>query len=172
MLQIITEGVLPKIRLKCEKIVTSLNFVNLDCIFKIVQEFNYLKASQVLAHAKLFTKSAACSFYGVPSGTYDRWKNKLKTDQKLLNLYNSALIKLQEEWQGETVRALKKGLEVMYIAFENHPFDKKPVTSVEQRNWGYNVDSAGKAIKSIGDLAIGTKVLMEDDDDDEFDGNQ
>lgn len=131
-----------------------------------MSEFNYLKASQVLAHGKLFTKAAACSFYDLPSGTYDNWKNKLKNgkDQKLLDLYNSALIKLTEEWQGETVRALKKGLEVLHLAFENHPFDKKPTTPVEQRNWGYNVDCTGKAIKSIGDLAIGTKILMEDDD--------
>ncbi|MDJ0591280.1 MAG: hypothetical protein QNJ72_14995 [Pleurocapsa sp. MO_226.B13] len=133
-----------------------------------MQEFKYFRASLTLAYGTLFTKSAACQFYGVPSGTYDRWKNRLKDDDKLLELYNSALTKLREEWQGETVKALKSGLRVINIGFENHPFDKKPSSHNEQRNWGYNISCTSQAIKSIGDLAIGTKVLMKDDEDSEF----
>lgn len=135
-------------------------------------EFNHLKASQVLAYGKLFKKSVACKLYDVKSCTYDQWKNRLKhrKDEKLQIMYEEALAKMVEKWEEENDRALTEGLKMMQIGFKNHPFNKEPRSASEKRNWGYTIECAGKAIKSMGDLAIGSKVLSEEDD--ELDSDQ
>lgn len=130
-------------------------------------EFPYIRASQALAHGKLFDKRRACTFYDVKSGTYDGWVNKLKTDRKLMALYEDALTKLKNEWQTESINTLKKGLHALNSAFDHNPFKREPLTIPESRAWGYNVDCAGRALKGLGDLVIGTHVLTNDDDDDD-----
>ncbi len=128
-------------------------------------EFPYKKAAYILAYAQLFGKRSACDRYQIKSGTYDGWKNKLKKDEVLKQLYLQELDKLFSEWQGETVRALKRGLEVAYQGFDTHPFEKKPENIKEQLAWAKTMDATGRVIRAIGELAIGTHVLMEEDDE-------
>lgn len=132
-------------------------------------EFPYRKASIVLAHGKLFTKKKACNIYNIKSSTYDQWRNRLNYDAKLQEMCDCELNKLANQWQGETVTALKKGLEVATQAFDNHPFRLPPRTNRDTEAWAKAADSMSKLIKSIGDLAISTTVLNDDDDDDEED---
>lgn len=127
---------------------------------------NYYKASQVLAYGKLFSKSAACNVYDVASGTYDGWKNKLKSDDKLLELYEKELTELREQWKEECISTLKSGLNSIKIAFDNHYFHKRPNNYKDKIAWAKGVTAASLAIKSIGDLTIGTVVLSEEDDED------
>lgn len=127
-------------------------------------EFPTQRASVVLAHGKLFTKKAACSLYDVASGTYDRWRNRLNTDPDFKEIYYEELDKLSNQWQGETVRTLKKGLEVTQQAFDNHPFRISPKNPKETFAWAKAADSMSKLIKSVGDLAISTTVLNDEDE--------
>jgi len=107
--------------------------------------FPYIRASQVLAHGKLFSKKNACKFYGVASGTYDGWNSKLKSDSELQNLFAIALKKLTEEWQKESINTLKKGLFALNTAFDNNPFETAPQNVNEARAWAYCVDCSGRA---------------------------
>lgn len=127
--------------------------------------FPYSRAALVLAEASCFGKQLACSKYHVANSTYNDWKQRLGKDDKLAELYQETLSKLREEWQEDSIKALKKGLEIIYCGFENHPFEGKPVGDRQIEAWGRNIDALSKAIKSIGDLAISTHILKEDDED-------
>lgn len=130
-------------------------------------DFPYTKASIVIAHAKLFSKRKACDIYNVKSSTYDQWRNRLNSDEKLQQMCDHELKKLANQWQGETVTALKKGLQVANMAFDNHPFRLPPKTNRDIEAWAKAADSMSKLIKNIGDLAISTTVLNEEDGDDD-----
>lgn len=129
--------------------------------------FPYLRASKALAHAKIFNKRSACSIYGTPSGTYDYWKSRLKKDDKLFHLVEIEYKRMIEEWEEDITRTVKEALGTMNTAFKNHPFGSVPDTELGRKNWGYNVDFTSKAIKNIGELGLGAKVLSEEDEEDE-----
>lgn len=130
-------------------------------------QFPTQRASVVLAHGKLFTKKAACSLYDVASGTYDGWRNRLNDDPDFKELYYQKLDELSNQWQGESVRTLQLGLMTTQEALKNHPFKKAPENYRDTLAWAKAADSMSKLIKSVGDLTIGTTVLLDEDDDDE-----
>lgn len=130
-------------------------------------EFPYRKASVVIAHAKLFTKNAAISFYSVRSGTYDYWRNRYNTDEKLQEMVAIELDKLANQWQGEAVRTLKNSLELVNKGIENTPFQLEIRNRFDVTAWANAMNSLSKVIKSVGDLTISTVVLNEEGDDED-----
>ena len=131
--------------------------------------FPYTRASKALAHAKIFTKRSACTIYGAPSGTYDYWKSRLNKDDELFRLFEIEYKKMLEDWENDITETVKLGLGTMNMAFKNHPFKSVPDTELGRKNWGYNVDFMGKAIKNVGELGLGSKVLSEEEEETEKD---
>lgn len=126
--------------------------------------FNYERASHVLAEATLFGRKNVCQIYHVPQSTFDDWRKRSQTDEKLAELYNKALKELKQEWQQDSIKALKMALYIFRQGLENHPFSRQPKDIAEMEAWGKNMDAMAKSIKAIGDLAISGSVLNDDDD--------
>lgn len=129
--------------------------------------FPYVKAAVVLAHADIFSKRSACLFYDVASGTFDRWRNRLKSDEKLRKMHQQEYQTAKDEWQEETSHTLKLGLLSLQKAFKNDIFEFNPKNARDREAWAKGVDSMAKAIRSVGDLAISTIVLNDDEDDED-----
>lgn len=70
---------------------------------------------------------------------------------------------MRDLWQEEAVDTLRACLK----AFKTHlaiASTEKLETPRDREAWAKQMDSLAKAVKSIGDLAVSTHVLMEDED--------
>lgn len=132
--------------------------------------FNYERAARTLAESTYYGKRAACSKFHVSPRTFDNWKARLKTDEQLnslyrqhLNNYEKKLDGLRDLWQEEAVGTLRACLKAIktHLAITS---TEKLATTRDREAWAKQIDSLAKAVKSIGDLAVATYVLIEDDD--------
>lgn len=135
--------------------------------------FNYARAAKTLAEAAYYGKRSACSKFNVSLRTFDNWKARLKTDEQLISLYQQQRINyenkldnLRDLWQEEAVGTLRACLGAIKTQIDNAPKGKIETTR-DREAWAKQMDSLAKAVKSIGDLAVCTHVLMEDEDEDE-----
>ena len=126
-------------------------------------EFPYERAALVLAEAKYFGKKLACQKYQVPRTTYTNWKKRLGTDNKLASLVATESLALTQQWQSDTIICLKQTLFSIQKAMDNHPFSLKPQTVEEKELWAKHIEALSKMIKSLGELAISSHVLLEDE---------
>lgn len=127
--------------------------------------FPYSRAAIVLAHGELFGKKAAIELYKAPSGTYDRWKNRRKEDNRLDEMANDRLGRLADQFQDYAIDTAKKSLQLAQIAFKNHPFSKPPQNNLDKLAWAKSADSLSKLIKSTGDLATVSMVFNDENDE-------
>lgn len=127
--------------------------------------FNYERASYILAEAMVFGKKSTCQKYSIPSRTYEYWRARLRTDGQLSELYQQALKELKQEWQEDSIKTLKKGLNVIYKGLNNNPLEQSPKDAREIEAHAKYLDSLSRIIKSVGDLAISTHVLKEDEEE-------
>lgn len=127
---------------------------------------NDLKIAKILAYGKYFCRAKSTRLFGIPGGTYDCWLNKSKKDQELGKLVEIEYKKLVEKVDEEIFNSIKIGLKALNQGFENHPFDE---TDLAKKNWGYNIDSASKAIKNIGEIAIAQQIFSVEE---EVDGDE
>ncbi len=127
--------------------------------------FDYKRATKVLAEAEYFGKKLACQKYQVPSTTYNGWKQRLKKDKKLREMVAAESKVLSQQWQGETIKTLNFVLIQIQQAMKKAPteFDFKSERGAEM--WAKTVSSLAGAVKNLGELAIATHVLMEDESD-------
>ena len=124
--------------------------------------FPYARAAIVLAEATYFGKKLACQKYTVPKTTFNNWNKRLKTDNKLANLVTIQSEALSKEWQGDSIKCLKKVLFTIQEGLEKHPFSEEPQTIEEKELWSNSILALSKMVKSIGDLTIAGDVLTDD----------
>ena len=131
--------------------------------------FAYRRAALILAETQFLGTKAVLARHNIPKGTYDNWKQRLKTDPKLQKMYQQCLEEMTSSWQAEAIQTLKKAMEVTRLGLENNPFGDKPTKDRAKELWGKNMSAMSHILKTMGDLNISTHVLMEEDDDDDDD---
>ena len=128
-------------------------------------QFEYERSAKVLADAEYFGKKLACQKYQVPPTTYNGWKQRLKKDKKLREMVAAESQVLSQQWQGETIKTLNFVLIQIQQAMKKAPTELDFNSERGAEVWAKTISSLAGAIKNLGELAIATHVLMEDESD-------
>ncbi len=129
--------------------------------------FEYERATLVLAEAEYFGKKLACQKYQVPPTTYNGWKQRLKKDKKLREMVAAQSQVLSQQWQGETIKTLNLALSQMQQTMRKAPTELDFKSERGAEMWVKTISSLAGAIKNLGELALATHVLMEDESDED-----